>query len=283
MKKIKAYTLIEMLIVMSIMVIVLSIGITSYTAYIETTKYNQDVANLESDITAMQRASMLFKKDADDGWVYGVGIDFGGIIEGNGTYKFFKWCSGFEDYGDIRTTSKYPNYNPDTDSSWGLPITNPDPEPYQSTSCADFIDPATNPNGAIVSLSGYGIGRLNLGEDVFAVNMGTGDYNGAQYLLFESVTGRAFIFDSAGNLVNDNLGIVFEKRVGTSNIMSIYNLTGRTEIFGINIVDRVPEDDPTDGDPTDGDPTSEAEGFEPITIISDDKDVRYITPILYTE
>ncbi|KUK75818.1 MAG: Prepilin-type cleavage/methylation, N-terminal, partial [candidate division WS6 bacterium 34_10] len=72
MKKVKAYTLMEMLIVMSIMIIVLSLGVYSYIAYIETTKYNQDVANLQSDITAMQRASMLFKKDADDGWVYGV-------------------------------------------------------------------------------------------------------------------------------------------------------------------------------------------------------------------
>jgi type II secretory pathway pseudopilin PulG len=282
MKKIKAYTLIEMLIVMSIMIIILSIGVYSYIAYIETTKYNQDVANLQSDITAMQRASMLFKKDADDGWVYGVGIDFGGVIDGEGTYKFFKWCSGFDEYGHIRTTGKYPNYNPDADSSWGLPVTTPDPEPYQSTSCSDFIDPTTYPNGAIVSLSDYGIGRFNLGEDVFAVH--------GQYLLFESVTGRTFIFDSYGNLVNDNLGIAFDKRVGTSNMLSVHNLTGRTEILGVNIVDQLPEEpSPVEEEtvPPEEETIPVEEGdFEPIPIVGDDKDVRYILPIdpvTYTE
>lgn len=283
MKKIKAYTLMEMLIVMSIMIIVLSLGVYSYIAYIETTKYNQDVANLQSDITAMQRASMLFKKDADDGWVYGVGIDFQGVIDGVGTYKFFKWCSGFEEYGDIRTTGKYPNYNPDSDSSWGLPTTTPDPTPYQSTSCGDFIHPADYPNGAIVSLSGYGTGRFNLEEDVFVVN-------GAQYLLFESVTGRVFIFDSDGQLVHGNLGIVFDKRVGTSNMLSVYNLTGRTEVIGVNIVDALPEAPPDqENDLPDAPPEvppdqendlpDEERPFEPIPVIIDDKDVRYITPI----
>jgi type II secretory pathway pseudopilin PulG len=226
MKKIKAYTLIEMLIVMSIMIIVLSIGITSYTAYIETTKYNQDVANLESDITAMQRASMLFKKDADDGWVYGVGIDFNGLIgqDRDGTYRFFKWCSGYQEFSDggEKTSGKYPNYDSTTETSLGLP--NYSGQPTYVESCSE-VDISTQPSGALVPLTGYGYPSLNLDRDVIVIP------TEGRFLLFESVTGRAFFFNSSGQLIeNDTLPIYFDKRRGDSTVIEISRLTGGIDL-----------------------------------------------------
>lgn len=227
MKKVKAYTLMEMLIVMSIIVIVLAIGISAYAAYIETTKYNQDVSNIEHDVLTMQKASMLFKKDANDGWIYGMGIDFEGLTAGtrDGTYKFFKWCSGFTSFGDPRTTGRYPNYNTSTELSDGLAkVSNTYPSAnYSLNSCPDTTDP--NEGGLLVNLATYGFGSLNLGEDV--------EITGGRYLLFESVTGRAFIFSNDGTLITDptaTLSITFYKRRGTTNILTIENLTGRTKL-----------------------------------------------------
>jgi type II secretory pathway pseudopilin PulG len=221
MKKIKAYTLMEMLVVMSIMIIILAIGLSSYAAYIETTKYNQDVSNLQQDILNAQRASMLLKREEDDGWLYGVGIDFGGMMytNRNGTYKVFKWCSGYPTYGHPKTTGKYPNFNESTGGSNGMP--NPNFINYGVSSCSD-VDPDVLPNGALVQFSSYGLGRLNLADDV--------EVTGGRFLLFESVTGRAFIFDDAGSLVNADLAITFDKRRGTTNILEVENLTGRTKL-----------------------------------------------------
>ena len=272
MKKIKAYTLMEMLVVMTILIIVLSIGLYSYVAYVETTKYNQDVANLQNDIRTMQRASMLFKKDADDGWVYGVGIDFDGVIKGEGTYQFFKWCSGFEEYGDPKTTGKYPNYDEILGSSG---ITVASVIPYEKK-CGDL------PQGqdGVASLSGYGSGKLNLEEDVVMGYVNPEDDNPliVRFLLFESVTGRAFFFDKDGIfLENHTAKIYFDKRIGTKNVLKIDTLTGKGTVMGMSDVeigemeDIIDDREPLPPAPPEPDPEEpEPDPEEPIEVPIDD-------------
>lgn len=220
MKILKAYTLMEVLVVMSIMTILLGTGMYAYTSFSETTKYNQDIANIQNDIMVIQRASMLLDKDPDENWLYGVGIDFGGVINGYGTYTFFKWCSEFNDFGDVKTKSEYPNYDPDDISNENGDIPTGS---YVSNACNNV-----GTESILAPLDGYGAGNLNLDEEVSII----GDVK-PRFLLFESVSGRAFVYDEEGNRIDDNIQILFNKNSGDQNILVIKNLTGRTELSKI--------------------------------------------------
>ena len=214
MKKLRGYTLMEMLVVMTIMVVLLSVGIYSYASFAKTTQFNQDVADIQNDVLILQRAAMLFEKDPDDYWLYGIGIDFGGIMSGDGSYTFFKWCSEYPDFGEARTKSEYPNFDPVEDFSetnGNIPIT------ISSGSC--------NGDMKLIPLSRYGTGSLNLKEDV--------SVSDTRFLLFEAVSGKAFIYDTNGALVDGNIEITLEKGVGDIHMLVIKNLTGRTELLNI--------------------------------------------------
>lgn len=226
----------EMLIVMTIMVIILGLGMSAYVTFTETTKYNEDVANIQSDILTMQRAAMLFKKDPAEAWVYGLGIDFEGLLNpsNDGTYRFFKWCSGFRKYGSEETSGIYPNYDKINEESFGISLA----ASYTKSLCEESI-----PDGQdyILSLTGYGMGSFNLGEDVVINPIDCEPGPGSttctpRFLLFEAVTGRTFIFDKEGVLIPpdesgvDNMKICFDKKFGESHELEIEHLTGKTKL-----------------------------------------------------
>lgn len=215
MKKLKAYTLLEMLVVMSIMMIILGIGFNAYASFTETTKFNQDVADLRSDILITQRAAMLLKKEADENWVYGVGIDLQNIS--NGEYKFFKWCSEFTEFGAPKTRYKYPAAT-DDEPEGNIPLTyllNTDKCPHGDTQPQSVIE-----------MSGYPRGMLNLKGSIVVPN-------DIRFVLFESVSGRAFLYKSDGSRVsaNTDLKIEFHKNYGPCKMLVVKNLTGRTKVI----------------------------------------------------
>lgn len=230
MKKLKAYTLMEMLIVMTIMVIILGLGMSAYVTFTESTKFNEDVANIQSDILTMQRAAMLFKKGKDEAWAYGLGIDFGGVINGDGTYRFFKWCSGYSSYsaGGTQTSGPYPNYD-GSGSSFGISLINE----YTSSSCDETLPTAGE--DYILSLTGYGMGSFNLGDDVEMreINIcGDGSPCLPRFLLFEAVTGRVFFFEEDGTIIptGNDIVIEFHKNFGEGHELVIHEFTGKTTL-----------------------------------------------------
>ena len=217
MKNLKAYTLTEVLVVMTIMILLLALAFSSYSSFTETTKFNEDLSTLQHDILVIQRASMLLERSEEEDWIYGLGIDFGGINNHNGTYRFFKWCSLYPDFGSEETKSQYPSYI-DGEDDGKIPTTVNGNE----STCTDW---ATKEFDDLVSLTGYGYGSLNLKEDVVI------DQD-IQYLVFESVSGRAFLYDSGGNRIDSNvdLDIRFEKTYGNYKVLTVKNLTGRTKV-----------------------------------------------------
>lgn len=202
---------------MSIMMILLSVGFYSYTSFTETTKFNQDVANLQHDILILQRASMLLERNPGENWVYGLGIDFSdiGTPDTNGEYTFFKWCSEFTDFGAPKTKGIYPAYDEEHPDTGSLPLIGG----IKNTSCVpDTGEYLTN-------LNRYNKGVLNLKERVDIPS-------NIDYIVFESVSGRAFLYDSNGDRVDSNidLEIVFHKNFGQQKTLTVENLTGRTKI-----------------------------------------------------
>jgi prepilin-type N-terminal cleavage/methylation domain-containing protein len=235
MKNFKAYTLLEVLVVMSIMLILLGVGLMSYTVFAETTQYNQDVANFENDILLIQRAAMLLERDPDERWLYGLGIDLGPLYQGTtyeyGTYRYFKWCSEFDDFGDERTTGPYPNYDGENGDLLNELIPN---YSWAAGSCDKGVVGASQ---TLMVLDQYGSGRLNLDPKKVSIPPVL-DGREIRYIVFEAVTGRTFFYARGGRRLDDtDMAIVFNKRFGSSHTLIIRELTGRTESYSFSELD----------------------------------------------
>lgn len=208
----------EILVVMTIMVILLGVGYSAYASFTETMKFNQDIADLQSDILIIQRASMLLERKPGENWVYGLGIDFSDVRSGKGEYTFFKWCSEFTDFGPKKTKGVYPAHDPDDldgPNNGYLP---------GGDLVSECINTTTQERA---SLTAYGKGVLNLKEKIEILGP-----SNPGYLVFESVSGRAFLYDTGGVRIDGDIDmeILFNKNFGLRKVMIVENLTGRTKI-----------------------------------------------------
>lgn len=203
-KNIAAFTLVEMLVVMSILVILTGMAIPAFSGLRSSIILNETSKNMQQVFRNTQRAAMLLSKGKDERWIYGVGIDFTSTTE-DGRYKMFKWCSPFEDYGidyqgldgDI-STGKLPNYNEDTDLAVNgngmLPVD---------------LAWEDNCNGTPAFVSGVGVlaplssslsGTLESPTKIGYLEKYKRER--VSYVVFESITGRALFYDGNGALMN---------------------------------------------------------------------------------
>ncbi len=225
-----------MLVVLSIFIVLGGMTFSSFDGLQNTIKMNEYMLNLEQDIRGVQRASMLLERNSTENWLYGLGIDFSNMDE-DGEYKIFKWCTPFNDYGDITTTSKVPAFNPadKTIASASLPIVQPED---------GICGPEVVDKRELRNLYGYEKSvTMPKSRVTYEEN---GNPSRARYLLFESVSGRAFFYDQGGALLNyqmvdDNLIIMeaddiedFAIRInpygkGSTRTLVIKHLSGRID------------------------------------------------------
>lgn len=186
--KYSGYTLMEILIVMSILVILGGLGFAAFGGLRDTVLVDQSLTDIKQDIQDVQRASMLLQKGPNEGWVYGIGIDFSKITD-NGKYSFFKWCAPFESFGDEKTRSDLLDYDysqgPVGSGNGYLPVGN-----IGLSSC-DGTQSGLSP------LPGYEIKSVTAGFDMRITPV--------QYIVFEAITGRAFLYYSDGQPAGYNL------------------------------------------------------------------------------
>ena len=209
MRKFSAYSLLEVLLVMSIIILILGVGIASYMSLAEATRFNEDVANLEHDILLTQRASMLLKRAPNERWLYGIGIDLSKISEGK--YTFFKWCSPYNDFGNDDTRAPVPTKN---GTVANLPLSS------VAISCPK--NPSVE-RDELLYIEEYGVGKLNLRNKI-----STGSVS---YILFESVSGKAFMYNAQGGLINQDLNIVFNRSRGRRHTLNVKQFSGRTKLL----------------------------------------------------
>lgn len=218
LKKISRYsgfTLIELLIVMSIIVLLSGLSFSTYQNFQSTIRLNEFINGFEQNIRKVQRDAMLLEKSSNEGWIYGLGIDLRNIedtVNGTfGVYYPFKWCSGFSEYGDIKTRSAVPNFNPEDGSisNGKIPIS---AGPFESGLCGNQNLDSDNVLKGYALFGDMGIGTMGVGNQQLSVNIlpvFSDSYPDEPnpnarpaFLLFESVTGRALFYDSTGALLN---------------------------------------------------------------------------------
>ncbi|MHC1716933.1 MAG: type II secretion system protein [Candidatus Dojkabacteria bacterium] len=234
-KKYSAYTLMEMLVVLSILIILGAMTFSAFDGLQNTIKLNEYMLTLEQDIRNVQRSSMLLQRNSGERWLYGLGIDFSNVTE-DGEYKTFKWCSPYDDYGNITTKSKLPAYDPELnidDSNAHLPFV--DIDSYTNSSCS-MLDPVSE----IKNLPGYD--RSSRPPKAQITVLGTDDES-VDYVLFESVSGRTFFYNADGDLLNYNSDgeriqnpVNFDLEItplgkGSKRKLTINNLSGKITTY----------------------------------------------------
>lgn len=240
----RAFTLIEMLIVIAIIIILGTLSLAAYQRMQVVMRTNEYINSLEQDIRKIQRDAMLLDRKQGEGWPFGIGIDFRdmGKETSLGSYKVFKWCSGEAEYGGRRTTSSVPGYAKNESGTQNLPASM---KWREGDSCASFGE----------TLLRLPIRYLDLKPPKSTITVhntvvtnregGTPRPTELGFVLFESVTGKAFFYDTSGKLINyqarsGNMELVGNPahliitvkplRGGVGKNLTIENISGRMEI-----------------------------------------------------
>ena len=222
-KKYSAFTLIEMLLVIGILSVLGTVTASSFSGLQSSITLNEESQNISQDIRNLQRSTMLLERGSNERWLYGIGIDFS-TYETNGEYKMFKWCSQYSGYGSTKTRGELPDFDSDIlvgINNGYLPVT-------------DWRDDCSIDEPTISSyLVEWNTGVPNLTD----VGLDPEIMTDVTYLLFESVSGRAFFYNSSGELLNYdsdgemiaspvNLVLELNTRATTKSI-TVKNLSGR--------------------------------------------------------
>lgn len=229
----------ELLIVLGIFAVMAGMTFSSFSGLQNTVKMNEYVLTLEQDIRSVQRAAMLLERSSNEKWIYGLGIDFGGMSD-DGKYTVFKWCSPFSDYGNIATRSALPAYDPNQDLGTVLVGNGGDLNAYMNVSEGITNSSICNLSAfssSLRTLSGYSQTSSTPKSNISIAPIDNN--NNPRYIVFESVSGRAFFYDANGVLLNfDSSGKLIEdpesfiitieplSNVNT-RIISIGNLSGK--------------------------------------------------------
>lgn len=191
----KAYTLVEMLVVLAIFIIIASIGFSSFYGLKDAISMNEKVLSISQDLRFAQRSALFLERGSNEKWVYGIGLDFS-TLNSDGKYKMFKWCSQFNEYGDTRTKGIVPNYDKAFQiggSNGALPYTD------YAENCnkgAATTELTMLPDNGERNVSGFTI-------DLPTTNNAVGDVGAwPAYIVFESVSGRAIFYDTTGTVIN---------------------------------------------------------------------------------
>jgi prepilin-type N-terminal cleavage/methylation domain-containing protein len=192
MKKYEAFTLLELIIVMTIMTIISWISVLSYRSLMDSFAMNEVSLTIAQDIRSAQRSAMFLDREGNERWLHGIGLDFS-RIEDEREYDIFKWCSEFNNYdnSEASLTGELPNY-----SGGEIDDVKIAEELAMGSDC--------------LRADGGGDDGLLVTE-----TKRFGDYtnldfklDGVEYILFESVSGKAFFYDSSRNLLNYEPGDV---------------------------------------------------------------------------
>lgn len=222
-KYFKGFTLIEVLLVMGIFIILTVVGLNGFLSIRETFIARENVELIIQDIESTKLKAMNMESGKDATWVYGFGLDFtdANELSDRGDYKFFKWCSPIEEYGETfiyggniyaPTKNVLPNY---FSEAYAKPFNNP-ADPFINFPVCNELHNYINGRIAICTplLSDCAVGTtgiaktnevstlLDRGEnqlEVLGNNNVAGPTSYPNYIFFESLTGRAIIYNQDGN------------------------------------------------------------------------------------
>jgi prepilin-type N-terminal cleavage/methylation domain-containing protein len=261
-KKLQGFTLMEMLIVLSIVIILSAVGISGFNSINETFTANENAELVKQDIESARLKAMNMGKESEETWVYGFGIDFRNADSSNGkngNYRMYKWCSPVKNFGDTHildgisydlTRAKLPNLYSINDVNAEIASVNlcGTPNQYKNGSipalCGSgndgYVEECSENSTSLSLIKGEDLSLLNRFEgQVVLLNLKEGN-NPPSFVLFESLTGKAIIYARDGQVLNykddgsfdaENflpLDIILRRKSNsdTFDMISVYPLSG---------------------------------------------------------
>jgi len=211
---IKGFTLVEVLLVMGIFILLTVIGFNGFLSIRESFIARENVELIIQDIESTKLKAMNMEGGKDATWIYGFGIDLSQVHQLNltGDYEFFKWCSPVPDYGSsqrIDSTDYYPTENvlPSLYNPANLNSEVNDNFYKCGTTSTDWYLDGTNPGCYMTQCEPDRVGLVKTSEisslldreedqiEVLNIPVNT---RFPAFLLFESLTGRAIVYDNEG-------------------------------------------------------------------------------------
>jgi hypothetical protein len=213
-------------------VILAGMGVGGFLGTRETMIARESVETIKQDIRSAKLKAMLLKKGDAGNWVYGIGIDLPKYITKSGAnVSSFIWCSPFEDFGNDITKSEILNWDSAYDIGYDL-----------STGAANGYLALSSSSSCTDGKTSLIYGGGDIMSGVFPDSSYTEIISTAKYLVFEAITGRAFLYDSNGKPLNyeadgDYVGadssqlqvldIVLKRRYSSKfDVISVYPLSG---------------------------------------------------------
>lgn len=252
----RAFTLIEVLTVLGILIIITAVGINGFLTIRETFIAKENVELIIQDIKSAKLKAMNMSKGEESNWIYGFGIDFRDFMD-NEDYHFFKWCAPVSEFGEL-----YSHNETDYDLTKGVipsfytgfelsALVNPTPpnlcnvEQYWngniSASC--YNQECEAGKTGIVQLEGISTSLIDRSSlEVSILSNILGQTFSPAILFFESLTGRAILYASDQRVLNymqedeglsynsDNFYpidiVIKRKRSNKFDLISVYPLSG---------------------------------------------------------
>jgi prepilin-type N-terminal cleavage/methylation domain-containing protein len=100
------FTLVELLVSMTIISVILGLSVSGYYGLRTTMILKQSAETLKSDIMYAKRSAMLIKREQDEQWINGVGIDIASMSIGEPAYRVFKYCADDNEYKDFEVENE---------------------------------------------------------------------------------------------------------------------------------------------------------------------------------
>jgi type II secretory pathway pseudopilin PulG len=219
-RRYEAFTLVEMIIVLVVMIILFTIGARTFQSLSRANAVHEATVKITQDIRSAQRSAMMLERNPDERWLYGIGIDFRGITNPiNPSYTIFKYCAA-ENYFDAQNLQH----------ASSVPVNTLEPPNFTAeVNCtAGFASPMIGRNTIeVVEIKEFGYLQVNFDTDI-------------RFILFESVSGKAFLYqDSPPKLSNYNpdfsifpvdtispLRIVIGGNIGPDRAINVHPVSG---------------------------------------------------------
>lgn len=209
----KGFSLVEMLLVMGIFIILSVIGFNGFLSIRESFIARENVELIIQDIESTKLKAMNMEGGKDATWIYGFGIDFtqAHLLNQTGDYQFFKWCSPVTDYGSsfsisgetfYPTENALPNYFK-TPLGYRNVVHDDLHECYTTDLVLDGTIPSCymeecEPNRIQLVETSEISTLIDREEDQMELLNIPGGSEFPAYLFFESLTGRAIIYNDLG-------------------------------------------------------------------------------------
>ena len=222
--KADGFTLVELLLVMSIISMLLLMGVGGFISMRNTQQLEQYSQTVFSEVRNQHRSSLLYNRELGETWVWGNIVDVTGMTSGENPpeVRIYKYCALA--FGDFET---YPKE--------GTPL------PVEASNKDDSGSGRCNGTRALVLIN-----KLDISFTIGEVQAITDSGHEPAYIVFETLSGKVHYYDAAGTELDSTsaFNILFSNKTAAEKLIRYEPATSSFNFLNINSNDVLSEEVP---------------------------------------